>query len=216
MRCIIFFPLPSTHDHTWLPSSLPKCLRHQLTHPRANLAKYHRLSNLLPASRPFLNSHNHNNNASYTRPAPTRDTSPAIPSPAAQPRPSTPNPRRCTRLSRLSVIAPTSRDKTPTALTTFLPRARPSCCLPEMCTSSPSLLRTASTLRGGIGSTEQYPKDLVFARHVCPPGPPAAVFVTYWGGLRLVFLSRGPPLGPGPPPTDLHLSPRVPHVVQLI
>lgn len=164
--CVASFlpPLHSlTSTHTRLPSALPECLRHhQLTHPRAILAKYRRLSNLLPANRPSPNSHKNNDNASYSRPAPTRDTTPATPSPAAQPRPSTPSPRRCTRpLRPPSATAPTSRGTNPTVLTTFLPRARPSCCPPEMCTSSPSLLRRASTSRGGTGRTEQHTTCLV-------------------------------------------------------
>lgn len=151
--CVASCPPPPSKS-TRLPSPLPKCLRHQLTHPRAILAKYRRLSNLLAANRPSPNSHNNdNNNANCTRPVPTRDTTPATPSPAARPRLSTPSPRRCIRPLRPSATDPTSRDTNPTALTTSLPRAPPSCYLPEMCTSSPSLLRRESTLRRGTAST---------------------------------------------------------------
>lgn len=204
--CVASFLPPSTHEDTQdCTSVLRECLRHhQLTHPRAILAKYRRLSNLLPANRHSPNSRSNKNsdNASYSRPAPTRDTTPATPSPAAQPRPSTPSPRRCTPPLLPSATAPTSRDTNPTALTTFLHRARPNCCLPEMCTSSPSLRDNTRTV--------------LSARHISVLGSAAAKQVTCWGGLRLVLLSRGPPPGPGPPPTIIHLPPRVPHASRLI
>lgn len=138
-------PLPTLdHAQNCFPSILPSIvLDTKLTGPRAIPAKCRRPSNLLSDSRPFPNNHNSRNNrtASYTRRVPTRDTSPVTPSPAARPRLSTRSPRPCTPPLRPSATAPTCRGHSPKPLTTSLPRARPSCCPPEMCTSSPSLLR---------------------------------------------------------------------------
>lgn len=221
-----FLPLPPPPLHSRAhtqdcTSALPECLRHhQLTHPRAILAKYRRLSNLLPANRhsPNRHSNKNNDNASCSRPAPTRDTTPATPSPAAQRRPSTPSPRRCTPPPPLlpSATAPTSRATNPTALTTFLPRAHPNCYLPEMCTSSPSPSAQSEHFK-----RRYWPCGTIHelsCLHVMFPFLEAAAAkqVTCWGGLRLVLVSRGPPPGPWPPPTVLHLPPRVPRALRLI
>ena len=204
--------LPPPSSTTRSPSH--ECLRNQLTHLRAIPAKYRRLSNLLPANRPSPNSHSKSN--SYTRPAPTRDTSPATPSPGGQPRPSTPSRRHCAPHLRPSATAQTSRDTTPTVLTTSLPRARPSYCLPEMCTSSPFPFAQCKCFKRRdwqYGTLYNRPGS---ARHISPPGPTEATLVTRWGGLRLVLLSRGRPPGPGSPHTVLRQLPLVPLTLTLI